>query len=280
MESKRLFLSKKHHNKEEKKTEPQKDLTLLSQQKLTKYNLNELYLKLTPLENLIGLKPVSNYMNFQNEINEKMRLILIDWIISIHNDFKFLDRTLYQTVWIIDTFLSLNSIKVSKLQLVGATSLLISCKFNEFQCPKIETIVALSGNAFTSEDLLLMEVKILKDINYNLIIPTLDEFYNIISNFFNFNQEEFLLGKFFMESSILNYEFIRYSISDIILGCAFIVLVIIENKKNICHFKKNTKDIAKKIYIFVENLENMVNINAVDEKHSKEKYYLKIKGIF
>ena len=39
------------------------------------------------------------------DINEKMRAILIDWLIEVHLKFKLLPETLYLTVNIIDRYL-------------------------------------------------------------------------------------------------------------------------------------------------------------------------------
>lgn len=44
-------------------------------------------------------------MNQQSEINDKMRSILIDWLIEVHLKFKLLPETLYITVAIIDRYL-------------------------------------------------------------------------------------------------------------------------------------------------------------------------------
>ena len=41
-------------------------------------------------------------MNSQNEINEQMRSILVDWIIDVHGKFGFTDETLYMTNIIYD----------------------------------------------------------------------------------------------------------------------------------------------------------------------------------
>jgi len=45
-------------------------------------------------------------MKKQPEINEKMRAILIDWLIQVHIRFGLLAETLYLTVTIIDRYLS------------------------------------------------------------------------------------------------------------------------------------------------------------------------------
>lgn len=39
------------------------------------------------------------------EINERMRALLIDWLIQVHSRFQLLQETLYMTVTILDRFL-------------------------------------------------------------------------------------------------------------------------------------------------------------------------------
>jgi hypothetical protein len=54
-------------------------------------------------------------MSRQIEINEKMRAILIDWLIEVHLKFKLLPETLFITVNIIDRFLERVEVGKSKL---------------------------------------------------------------------------------------------------------------------------------------------------------------------
>lgn len=51
--------------------------------------------------------PEYGYMKKQKDINEKMRAILIDWLIEVHYKFKLNPDTLFITVNIIDRYLSL-----------------------------------------------------------------------------------------------------------------------------------------------------------------------------
>jgi hypothetical protein len=49
--------------------------------------------------------PQVGYLTKQNDINEKMRAILIDWLIEVHLKFKLLPETLFLTVNMIDRYL-------------------------------------------------------------------------------------------------------------------------------------------------------------------------------
>jgi G2/mitotic-specific cyclin-B, other len=47
----------------------------------------------------------ANYMTKQEDINEKMRSILIDWLVEVHLKFKLVPESLYLTVNLIDRYL-------------------------------------------------------------------------------------------------------------------------------------------------------------------------------
>lgn len=70
-------------------------------------------------------------MYHQADINEKMRAILVDWIIEVHLKFKLKPETLFLTVSLIDRYLEKVQIKRTNLQLVGVTSMLIATKYEE-----------------------------------------------------------------------------------------------------------------------------------------------------
>lgn len=47
------------------------------------------------------------------EINERMRALLIDWLIQVHSRFQLLQETLYMTVAILDRFLQVKHVIVA-----------------------------------------------------------------------------------------------------------------------------------------------------------------------
>ena len=59
--------------------------------------------------------PTVGYLTKQSDINEKMRAILIDWLIEVHLKFKLLPETLFLTVNIIDRYLEKVNIARTKL---------------------------------------------------------------------------------------------------------------------------------------------------------------------
>ena len=56
-------------------------------------------------ENESEFHPSSVYMDNQKDINEKMRAILIDWLVEVHLKFKLVPESLFLTVNLIDRYL-------------------------------------------------------------------------------------------------------------------------------------------------------------------------------
>lgn len=67
-------------------------------------------------------------METQTDVTPQMRGILVDWLVEVQECFELYHETLYLGVKLLDHFLERNSIKRDELQLVGATTLLISSK--------------------------------------------------------------------------------------------------------------------------------------------------------
>jgi len=110
-------------------------------------------------------------MKHQTEINWEHRGILIDWIIQVHARFNLLPESLFLTVNLIDRFLSLRPISLSKLQLVGLACFFIATKFEETCAPSVTEIVFLSDNQYTTAEVLKAEMYILKVTQWDLRCP-------------------------------------------------------------------------------------------------------------
>ncbi|KAK4766453.1 hypothetical protein SAY87_008095 [Trapa incisa] len=114
----------------------------------------------------------TDYMPLQPELNEKMRMILVDWLVEIHNKFDLMPETLYLTINIIDRFLSVKSVPRRELQLLGMAALLTASKYEEIWAPEVNDIVCISDRAYTHEQVLAMEKAILGRLEWYLTVPT------------------------------------------------------------------------------------------------------------
>ncbi|KNA24344.1 hypothetical protein SOVF_016440 [Spinacia oleracea] len=113
-----------------------------------------------------------DYMSLQHHINEKMRMILIDWLVEVHNKFELLPETLYLTIDLVDRYLCTKVVSRKELQLVGLSSMLLACKYEEIWAPEVNDFMSISDNAYTQEQILSMEKEILGKLEWNLTVAT------------------------------------------------------------------------------------------------------------
>ena len=98
-------------------------------------------------------------------------MILVDWLVEVHNNFKLEHETLYISINILDRYLSLVEVERNQLQLVGVTSLLLACKYEEIYPPLVKDCVYVTDRAYTHQEVLDMEFHILFVLEYNLSAP-------------------------------------------------------------------------------------------------------------
>lgn len=111
-------------------------------------------------------------MDSQPEINERMRAILVDWLTEVHNKFELMPETLYLTVNIVDRYLATKTVPRKELQLVGISAMLVASKYEEIWAPEVNDFVCISDKAYTHQQVLVMEKRILSGLEWNLTVPT------------------------------------------------------------------------------------------------------------
>ena len=243
--------------------------------------MNDIYSNLLEDEKNAKIKPLYGYMEQQYDLKPLMRSILIDWLIQVHYQLRFKEETLYQTIWIIDTYLSLAQISRNKFQLLGVAALLISSKEYEIYYPKIQYFIGVTDNAYTKDELCQMEIDIVLKLKFDIISPSSLDFYNVISKSYDFDKKKYFLGKYFMESCLLDYDLLKYPPSVIGVACAYITMKFFGDKnykefytKNILNVKnpkKIIKDVARDICFSVRKLHNS-NLQVVRDKYSSATY--------
>ena len=188
--------------------------------------LNDIFENLINEENNNKYKINSNYFNFQNDINDKMRKVLIDWLIEIHYKLKFKEETFYTTIYIIDAYLSQKRIERKNLQLLGITAIFIASKLYEINSGNIEDYSNITAKTYNKEEIINMESDISKTLNFNFLIPTPILFYEILTKKMNLENDsyEYKFGEFLIQSYIMDSESFKYNYSIISYSSLFLVL--------------------------------------------------------
>jgi cyclin B len=108
----------------------------------------------------------------QAEVNEKMRAILVDWLVEVHLKFKLMPETLFLTVNLIDRYLATQAVTRKRLQLVGVTAMLVASKYEEIWAPEVRDFVYISDKAYGRDEILGMEKRMLNALAFDLTVPT------------------------------------------------------------------------------------------------------------
>jgi len=164
-----------------------------------------------------------NYMNNQSEINEKMRAILVDWLVEVHRMFKLLPETLFLSIGIIDRYLSLTaSIARDKLQLVGVTAMLIASKYEEIYAPECNDFVYISDGAYTKQQILKMEQLVLNALNFNLTHPSPLHFLRRYSKAAMSDYTLHTLCKYIIELMLIDVKMLKFPTSLVAAGSVYL----------------------------------------------------------
>ncbi|KAF7547322.1 hypothetical protein G7Z17_g7823 [Cylindrodendrum hubeiense] len=156
----------------------------------------------------IKMLPNPHYMDIQTEIQWSMRSVLMDWLVQVHNRFGLLPETLFLTVNYIDRFLSAKVVSIGKLQLVGATAILVASKYEEINCPSLQEIVYMVDNGYTADEVLKAERFMLSMLNFELGWPGPMSFLRRVSKADDYDLETRTLAKYFLELTIMDERFV------------------------------------------------------------------------
>ncbi|XP_070158955.1 G2/mitotic-specific cyclin-B-like [Polyergus mexicanus] len=164
------------------------------------------------------------------EVTPKMRSVLVDWLIEVHQQFRLMQETLYLTVAIIDRFLqSFKTINKKQLQLVGVAAMFIASKYEEMYSPDISDFVYITDQAYTKLDILEMELLIVRTLDYSFGRPLPLHFLRRYSKAGKALPIHHTMAKYFLEQSLVHYEMCHYPPSLIAAATIYLAFLIIGN---------------------------------------------------
>jgi cyclin B len=166
--------------------------------------------------------PRPNYMDGQTDINEKMRAILLDWLIEVHLKYHLRKETLFLTINLIDRFLSRVSVVRKKLQLVGVTAMFIAAKYEEITPPSLKDFVYITDNAYTKEQVTAMECTMLQTLDFKIVVPTAAHFFEWLKRSNNSDDFQSELAEYLIELGLLDMRMLFYPPSHIV-SAAFVL---------------------------------------------------------
>lgn len=249
--------------------------------------VNDIYQYMLYLESEYPIK--KHYMKDTN-LKPRMRTILVDWLFQVHHRFQLMQETLYLTIAILDRFLQANTVTRSRLQLAGVTAMLLASKYEEMYAPEVSDFVYITDKAFTSQEVLQMEIFMLKSLGFNLGRPLPLHFLRRNSKAGQVDANEHTLAKYLMELSMVDYEMCHVPPSKVAAAALCLSTKLLgdaewtatlehysrysyaELKPIVCHLAKNLKAAESNSYLHAirnkYSSHKTMKISEIDEVRS------------
>jgi hypothetical protein len=215
----------------------------------------------------------------QDDINEKMRAILVDWLVDVHLKFKLLPETLYLAASLIDRFLDQKTVTRQKLQLVGVVAMFIGAKYEEICPPEIKDFIYISVNTYTKDEIMRMELLMLTSLGFNITVPTAYPFIKRSLQVINADRTSSLLALYISELALLDYSMLVYLPSTVAAACVYLARLILQNPEPwnwtleyyTRHAPQTLMPCVVQLYDLVQGARNH-KCQAIRKKYSYAKY--------
>jgi cyclin B len=145
----------------------------------------------------------SQYFSHQQWITPEIRMNLIDWLQSFHDEEQLQTETLFLAVRLIDLYLSRTTIEVSHLQLLGSAAISLSAKAEEIQIVTANRILHYSGDCFTREELVEMETELFTTVDFVVTRPTVCDFLTRYLDLLGLRKTAFFMAYYIAECTLL-----------------------------------------------------------------------------
>ncbi len=226
-------------------------------------------------ETSTSVKPI--YMERQPHINERMRSILIDWLIEVHQKFKLVPETLYLTVNVIDRYLEKANVSRQKLQLLGVTALLLASKYEEIYPPEISDFIYICDSAYDKQQILSMEQTILKVLCYQMTIPSAHAFLVRFLKAAHADRKMVQLSCYILDGTLQSYTLLHYLPSQLAAAAVLIARKVVGRNawsptllKYAGYCEEDILPVARAIV--AEKSSSTSDCRGVDKKYSSSRY--------
>ncbi|KAH7095769.1 cyclin-like protein [Paraphoma chrysanthemicola] len=217
-----------------------------------------------------------DYMDSQNELEWKMRGILVDWLLEVHTRFRLLPETLFLAVNIIDRFLSAKIVQLDRLQLVGVTAMFIASKYEEVLSPHVQNFRHVADDGFTEDEILSAERFVLAALNYDLSYPNPMNFLRRISKADNYDIQTRTLGKYLLEIGCLDHRFLAHPPSQVAAAAMYLARLVLERgpwDATLAHYAGYTEEeIQPVLKLMINYLSGPVAHEAFFKKYASKKF--------
>ena len=127
---------------------------------------------------------------------------------------------------------------------------MLASKHNEIDYVNMQEAIQLVKNKFTKEEIINMEYEILNKINFEVLAPTMCEFFGVFANYLNLSNRKINEGLFILNIVLVDFHMLEYP--NFMLALAVIKLI--------------TRNIDNNLRVMIKNIfkkNNITGFNAV-----------------
>ncbi|OQR76447.1 G2/mitotic-specific cyclin-B-like [Tropilaelaps mercedesae] len=241
--------------------------------------VKDIYEYLFRLETQFAVKP--QYLVKHPALQEHMRMVLVEWLVSLQVRFGLLQETLLTAVAILDRFMSSTGYEISrtKFQLVGVTCMLVACKYEETYSPSLADFAFMCDGAYTVQDLIRMERVILTTLHFELAKPLTAHFLRRFSKAAGADSTTHVTAKYLLELALYEYSLVHCKPSAIAAAALWIAGAVTNavewNKTMVAYSRYQALDlefIAAKIAELATSADSNKYVRATYRKYASEKF--------
>jgi len=225
-------------------------------------------------------------------ITEKMRAVLVDWLVEVQMQFKLLQETLFLTVNTIDRFLAVEGKNVfkSRLQLVGVAAMFLVSKIEEVYAPAVSDFVYITDNAYSGAEIRNMELQIIRALDFDLCQPLSLNFLRRYSKAGDVDMLQHSLAKYTLEVCLLDYHLLSTPGSLLASAALCLSLLVLDPSMNLetvwnktlafysGYTSQQVLDLVPKLATNMTQMNLSAKLQAVRNKYMGGKF-MKVAGI-
>ena len=193
--------------------------------------------------------------NEDSELTPEMRTIAVDWLVLIHYKiFKFSENTLFLAIQIFDRYLSKVDLNTEQTELLLYTSFMLASKHNEIDYVNMQETLKLSQDKFNKEQIIKMESEILIMLDFEILAPTMCEFFVLFASFLNLNKLKINQGLYILNIILVDFHMLKYP--NFMLAFSVIKLITKKVDKNLINLIESIlkeKKLEKFLNIFLKD---------------------------
>ena len=243
---------------------------------------DELYQSMKEAESVNAVTYDENFWT-KTGLDQRKRNSFIHYMYLIHLRFSLLPETLFLAVNLFDRVILKVKLDTDHLQMAAVTCLFIASKYQEIYPPDARDFIGIIGKMYTVEQMLDMEVKILKILDYEVLTTSTLVFFEYLLDVKMLNKDEniYCLGSMFLECNLFNMDILHYSPRLQAAGCIYLAYQLTQSTtestlRELSFFSgKAENDIRKFVSLFLFGFNHSIepiSKGAIVKKYCREEY--------